>query len=66
MYTFLYIISTVLKVWMIIDAIQRRVNFIWYLIIFFVPLGEWIYFFVVKMHDFNAGSLRSEAFRKRS
>ncbi len=41
------------KIWMIIDAIGRRgcCNNQWYFIIIFVPFGEWIYFFAVKIHD---------------
>ncbi len=36
--------------WMLIDALRRRADGYWYLIIF-VPFGEWFYFFKVKVHD---------------
>ncbi|MEO1481511.1 MAG: tetratricopeptide repeat protein [Myxococcota bacterium] len=39
---------------MLVDARQRRVDDWWYLIIL-MPLGEWAYFFAVKIHDFEIG-----------
>ena len=48
----LFFLQTAFTIWMLVDAIRRRTAFYWYLIIFF-PLGEWVYFFVVKIHDFN-------------
>jgi hypothetical protein len=38
--------------WMLIDAIRRRADYYWYLVMF-VPFGEWAYFFMVKIHDFR-------------
>ena len=35
--------------WMLFDAIRRRPPFYWYLIIFFVPFGDFIYFALVKL-----------------
>jgi hypothetical protein len=50
----LLILSYAFSVWMLVDAYQRRAEHYWYLIIFF-PFGEWIYFFLVKVHDFRGG-----------
>lgn len=40
------------KLWMIADAMRRRVKLVWWLILL-LPLGEWAYFFSVKLRDFN-------------
>lgn len=40
------------KIWMIIDALRRRVSLLW-LPILMVPFGDWFYFVVVKLRDFN-------------
>lgn len=53
----LLILSYAFSVWMIVDAYQRRAEHYWYLIIFF-PFGEWVYFFLVKVHDFKGGLFR--------
>src|SRR5450755_768023 len=37
------------RIWMLVDAIRRRPPFYWYLIIFFVPLGDFIYFAMFKL-----------------
>ncbi|HTA91575.1 MAG TPA: tetratricopeptide repeat protein [Polyangiaceae bacterium] len=44
------------RIWMLVDAIRRRPPFYWYLIIFFVPLGDFIYFAMIKL---PAGGTRS-------
>lgn len=42
------------SLWMLIDAIRRSAPFYWVLIlIFFFPLGSFIYFFVVKFKDYR-------------
>lgn len=48
----LLIISYTFSIWMVVDAYKRGAEHYWYLIIFF-PFGEWIYFFLVKIHDFK-------------
>ena len=48
----LLLLSYAFSIWMIVDAYKRGAEHFWYLIIFF-PLGEWIYFFLVKIHDFK-------------
>ena len=45
-------LQTAFMIWMLVDAVKRRVEFYWYIIIFF-PFGEWVYFFAVKIHDFR-------------
>ena len=49
----LLLLATAFTIWMLVDAIQRSAEFYWYLIIIFVPFGTWVYFFMVKMHDFQ-------------
>ena len=44
---------TVLKIWMLVDAIRRGAESYWYFIIIFAPFGECIYFFMVKIRDFD-------------
>lgn len=41
------------RIWMLVDAIRRRPPFYWYLIIFFVPFGDFIYFAMVKLPGGN-------------
>ena len=49
------------RLWMLVDAIRRRPPFYWYLIIFFVPFGDFIYFAMVKLPGQNGASAqRSE------
>ena len=40
------------KIWMLIDAGRRRIDSYWYFIIV-MPFGAIIYFFSVKIHDYN-------------
>ena len=53
----LYVISSAFSLWMLYDASQRRVPYYWFCIIC-VPMGEFAYFFAVKIHDFDLPSLR--------
>jgi hypothetical protein len=39
------------KLWMAIDAGRKRQPYYWFMIIFFVPFGDVVYFFVVKADD---------------
>ena len=41
------------RLWMLVDAIRRRPPFYWYLVIFFVPFGDFIYFVMVKLPGAN-------------
>jgi tetratricopeptide (TPR) repeat protein len=45
-------LALALKLWMLLDAIRRRVHVLWYLVLT-VPFGEVIYFFTIKLRDFN-------------
>ena len=51
------------KVWMVIDAVRKSQPYYWFLIIFFLPFGDVVYFFMVKVHDLRwrklAGWFRS-------
>jgi hypothetical protein len=40
------------KVWMLLDVIRRRIHVLWYLIVL-APLGDVVYFFAVKLRDFQ-------------
>lgn len=40
------------KLWMIVDAMRRRVHLLWWLLLM-LPFGDWIYFFTIKLGDFN-------------
>jgi hypothetical protein len=46
----LFILQTAFSLWMLVDAIKRRSEYYWWIIIM-VPFGEWVYFFQVKIHD---------------
>jgi hypothetical protein len=41
------------KIWMAVDAGRKRQPYYWFLIIFFVPFGDVVYFFVEKIGDFK-------------
>ncbi len=49
--------ATVVTLWMLIDAVRRRVDSYWYFIIL-TPLGEWVYFFAVKIHDYDLAKIK--------
>jgi hypothetical protein len=49
--------SYAFSLWMLIDAYRRNADQFWYVIIL-VPLGEWAYFFLVKIRDYE-GLFRS-------
>lgn len=46
----LFLLQQVFMVWMLVDAIRRRAEYHWFFVIL-LPFGEWIYFFMVKIHD---------------
>lgn len=52
----LYVISSAFSLWMLYDAIQRRAPYYWFCIIC-IPMGEFAYFFAVKIRDFDLPSL---------
>jgi hypothetical protein len=53
----LYFLQAALTIWMLVDAHRRGVEFFWFwVILFFQPFGAWVYFFVHKLKDFQAGS----------
>ncbi len=45
-------LAVAFKLWMIVDAMRRRVHLLWWLLLM-LPLGDWIYFFTIKLRDFN-------------
>ncbi|ANM31020.1 hypothetical protein ABI59_17760 [Acidobacteria bacterium Mor1] len=57
------ILWLVFKIWMLVDAIRRREPYFWIMIIAFVPFGDLIYFFMIKVKDFDLDSLR-ERYRR--
>lgn len=54
----LFYLTQIFKLWMLVDAYQRRPDPFWWFIILFVPFGEWAYFFVVKRHDIDVTRMR--------
>jgi hypothetical protein len=48
----LYYIQAAFSVWMLVDAIRRRSDFYWYIVVF-VPFGPLAYFLAVKIHDYD-------------
>ncbi len=48
MHAILPMLLMAFKIWMVIDAIQRRAGYIWLMVIFFLPFGEFVYFFMVR------------------
>jgi hypothetical protein len=65
--SYLYLLQFAFMVWMLVDCARRRGEYYWFLVILFLPgFGAWIYFFVVKIHDFRVfDSARSFAFQRR-
>ena len=53
-------LSAIFKGWMLIDAIRRGgcCNNYWYMVIVFVPFGEWAYFLMIKAHDPEFAKIR--------
>jgi len=45
------------KIWMAVDAGRKRQPYYWFLIIFFVPFGDLVYFIAIKIDDFRHGRL---------
>jgi hypothetical protein len=49
-----FLLQSAFMVWMLVDAIQRGAVYYWYFIIVGLPpFGPWIYFFSVKIHDYD-------------
>jgi hypothetical protein len=43
------------KIWMLLDAIRRRIHVLWYVVVL-VPFGDIVYFCAIKLRDFQARS----------
>lgn len=52
----LYYIAVAFNVWMIVDAIRRRAELYWFIVLI-LPFGSLIYFFAVKARDYNFARL---------
>lgn len=53
-YPYLAVAQTAFTIWMAIDAYRRASEQFWiWIIVFFQPLGTWIYFFAVKLPSFR-------------
>ena len=46
------VLSYAFSIWMVVDAFNRGSQG-WWIVIIFLPFGEIVYFFVVKIHDFR-------------
>jgi hypothetical protein len=44
-------LAAAFKLWMLIDAMRRHLEYYWYFIIALIPLGDWAYFFVFKFPE---------------
>ena len=53
----------VFKLWLVTDALRRREACYWPWIIFFVPLGGVVYFFLIKIDDYSLAWI-ADTFRK--
>ncbi len=60
-----YYLFAAFYIWMLIDAVQRRAEWYWYLIIILAPFGPLIYFFVVKLQDRRPGGGSAVRIRRR-
>jgi hypothetical protein len=57
-----FILLAAFQVWMIVDALRRRAEFYWLVIlILFGPLSSVVYFFAVKIHDYDLSRFRLTA-----
>jgi hypothetical protein len=54
LYPWLSLVQTAFLIWMLVDAYRRPAETFWFFVILFLqPIGPWIYFFVIKIHDFH-------------
>lgn len=60
------LVQTGFTVWMVVDAYRRGAEFFWFwIVLFFQPLGAWIYFFAIKFQTLRMPRFRSAAPRER-
>ena len=57
-------LSYAFSAWMVVDAFKRGAQS-WWIVIIFVPFGEFIYFFVVKIKDFQGSFTRMSPSSKK-
>jgi hypothetical protein len=50
-------LSYAFSIWMVVDAFKRGAQS-WWIVIIFVPFGEFVYFFVVKAKDYRGAFTR--------
>lgn len=62
---YLYYGALAFKIWMAVDCIRRGAESYWIWVVIFLPFGDWVYFFAVKIHDFR-GKFSFDAPRSRS
>ncbi len=53
----LYLIQSAFTIWMMVDCYQRGAASYWYMMLW-VPFGPLVYFFAVKIHDFDLSPLK--------
>jgi hypothetical protein len=46
------------KIWMVVEAVKKSAPLYWFLIIIFVPFGEFVYFFMEKLPDLTSNRYR--------
>jgi hypothetical protein len=51
----LYLAQAAFTIWMLVDAYRRGTDTFWFFVILFVPgIGPWVYFFAIKIHDWQS------------
>src|SRR4051812_5187195 len=55
-----YLLQLAFTIWMMVDAYHRGAEQFWYwIILFFQPIGAWVYFFAVKLRTLRLPGLPS-------
>jgi hypothetical protein len=62
----IFYLAAAFKLWMLVDAMRRRVDNYWYFIIAFIPLGDWAYFIVNKFPELRKRLGRLRFYRPNS
>ncbi len=51
-------ILIIFKIWMVVEAVKKSAPLHWFLIIIFVPFGEFVYFFMEKLPELTSNQSR--------
>ncbi len=53
----LYVVQSAFTVWMMVDCYQRGAAAYWYMMLW-IPFGPLVYFFAVKVHDYDLSAIK--------